>query len=66
MHEDELSFMYTRDELVELNRRVWLPWLAELPEDERPQRVLDVGAGGGTETVALKDAVERRRSGGST
>lgn len=57
VHEDELSFMYTRDELVELNRRVWLPWLAGLPEDERPQRVLDVGAGGGTETVALKDAV---------
>ena len=45
---------------------MWLPWLAELPEDERPQRVLDVGAGGGTETVALKDAVGAPEIWGST
>jgi ubiquinone/menaquinone biosynthesis C-methylase UbiE/uncharacterized protein YbaR (Trm112 family) len=53
VQEDELSFMYTRDELVELNRRVWLPWLSNLSEDERPRSVLDVGCGVGTETVAL-------------
>ena len=56
VQEDELSFMYTREELVELNRRVWLPWLSDLPEDERPQAVLDVGCGVGTETVALQEA----------
>ena len=53
--DDELSFMYTRDELVELNRRVWLRWLEDLPPERRPQRVLDVGAGAGTETMALAD-----------
>jgi len=52
---DELSFTYTTDELVELNRRVWLRWLADLPADERPRRVLDVGAGAGAETLALRE-----------
>lgn len=56
VQEDELSFMYTREELVELNRRVWLPWLADLPEEERPQTVVDVGCGVGTETIALQEA----------
>lgn len=53
--EDELSFAYTADELVELNRRVWLRWLAELPADQRPQSVLDVGCGVGMETMALRE-----------
>jgi SAM-dependent methyltransferase len=52
--EDELSFAYTADELVELNRRVWLRWVDELPEDERPGSVLNVGCGVGMETVALQ------------
>lgn len=50
--DNELSFMYTHDELVELNRRVWLTWLDDGP---RPQSVLDVGCGAGTETMALRD-----------
>ena len=53
--EDELSFMYTLDELVALNRRVWLTWLDELPGDQRPASVLDVGCGVGTETIALRE-----------
>ena len=52
--EDELSFAYTADELVELNRRVWLRWVEELPADERPKSVLNVGCGVGMETMALK------------
>ena len=55
LHEDELSFGYTHDELVALNRRVWLRWLQDLPEGERPKQVLEVGAGGGAETLALDE-----------
>lgn len=53
--EDELSFAYTAGELVELNRRVWLRWLAELPTAERPKSVLNVGCGVGMETMALRE-----------
>ncbi len=52
--EDELSFAYTADELVELNRRVWLRWVEELPADERPKSLLNVGCGVGMETMALQ------------
>lgn len=34
VQEDELSFSCTMDALVALNRRVWLQWIADLPEDE--------------------------------
>ena len=53
--EDELSFAYTGEELVELNRRVWLRWIDELADDERPSSVLDVGCGVGMETMALRE-----------
>ena len=53
--EDELSFAYTGEELVELNRRVWLRWIDDLAEDERPSSVLDVGCGVGMETMALRE-----------
>ena len=55
LHEDELSFGYTHDELVDLNRKVWLRWIERLPEGERPREVLEVGAGGGAETLALHE-----------
>ena len=58
LREDELSFMYTQDELVELNRRVWLPWLEEVEPERRPNTVLDVGCGAGNETVALRKLIE--------
>jgi ubiquinone/menaquinone biosynthesis C-methylase UbiE/uncharacterized protein YbaR (Trm112 family) len=60
VQEDELSFMYTREELVELNRRVWLPWLVGSSDEERPASVLDVGCGVGTETLALQEATGAR------
>ena len=53
--DDDLSFGYTADELVELNRRVWLRWVEDLPADERPTSVLNVGCGVGMETMALKE-----------
>ena len=58
LREDELSFMHTQDELVELNRRVWLPWLEEVEPERRPKTVLDVGRGAGNETVALRKLIE--------
>jgi SAM-dependent methyltransferase/uncharacterized protein YbaR (Trm112 family) len=54
--EDELSFVFTLDELVELNRKVWLRSIAELPAAERPKSLLDVGCGVGMETMALREA----------
>jgi SAM-dependent methyltransferase/uncharacterized protein YbaR (Trm112 family) len=47
----ELSFTYSVDELVELNRHVWLKGI-----DPAARRVLDVGCGLGRETLALRSA----------
>jgi SAM-dependent methyltransferase/uncharacterized protein YbaR (Trm112 family) len=49
--DSELSFTYSVDELVELNRRVWLKGI-----DSGVRRVLDVGCGLGRETLALRSA----------
>jgi SAM-dependent methyltransferase len=59
--EDELSFVFTLDELVELNRKVWLRSVAELPPEERPKELLDVGCGVGMETMALREATGAER-----
>jgi ubiquinone/menaquinone biosynthesis C-methylase UbiE/uncharacterized protein YbaR (Trm112 family) len=48
--ESELSFIYSLDDLKELNRRVWLSAV-----EPRPARVLDVGCGLGSEAIALHD-----------
>jgi SAM-dependent methyltransferase/uncharacterized protein YbaR (Trm112 family) len=53
--EDDLSFSYSAEQLVELNRRVWLSWLDEVPADERPRTLLNVGCGAGMETIALRE-----------
>jgi SAM-dependent methyltransferase len=54
--EDELSFVFTQDELVELNRKVWLRSIAKLPPEQKPASLLDVGCGVGMETMALREA----------
>jgi SAM-dependent methyltransferase len=55
--EDELSFVFTHDQLVEVNRRVWLRAITGLPESERPRDLLDIGCGVGMETAALREAI---------
>jgi SAM-dependent methyltransferase/uncharacterized protein YbaR (Trm112 family) len=52
--ESELSFVFTPDELAELNRRVWLKWIDDT--ERPPATVLDVGCGVGHESVALRAA----------
>ncbi len=54
--DDELSFVFTLDELVELNKNVWLRSIAKLPPEQRPTSLLDVGCGVGMETMALREA----------
>lgn len=54
--DSELSFTYSLDDLVELNRKVWLKWLERTDEGE-VRSVLDVGCGLGSEAVALHRAV---------
>ena len=51
--EDELTFIYTDEELLALHRDVWL----HLPSggDPGPRRVLDVGCGFGREARVLKE-----------
>lgn len=50
--ESELSFIFTGDELVELNKRVWLKGI----DGAQPRTVLDVGCGVGHESRALRAA----------
>jgi ubiquinone/menaquinone biosynthesis C-methylase UbiE/uncharacterized protein YbaR (Trm112 family) len=55
--DNALSFLRTDEDLVNLNRHVWLRWL----ERERPlERVLNVGCGIGKETMALRDVTKAR------
>ncbi len=54
--DDEHSFIFTFDQLVELNRRVWLAWIEKLDPADRPRSLLDVGCGAGMETMALREA----------
>ena len=49
--DNELTFLRTDEDLVNLNRHVWLSWLQHEPPLER---VLNVGCGIGKETMALR------------
>lgn len=48
---DELSFLYTEEDLIALNRDVWLKWLKSTPREV--SSALVVGCGGGLEAIAL-------------
>jgi ubiquinone/menaquinone biosynthesis C-methylase UbiE/uncharacterized protein YbaR (Trm112 family) len=51
----ELSFLFTADDLVELNRQVWLAPLQKTLDEFKT--VLNVGVGLGQETVAVQKAI---------
>jgi SAM-dependent methyltransferase/uncharacterized protein YbaR (Trm112 family) len=53
--DDHLSFLYTADDLRNLNQQVWLKWLPPVRNGIR--RVLNVGVGLGRETEVLSDLV---------
>lgn len=55
IQENELSFIFTAGELVELNRQVWLRPLQHTRDEFKI--VLNVGVGIGQETVALQKAI---------
>jgi SAM-dependent methyltransferase/uncharacterized protein YbaR (Trm112 family) len=51
LHQDELSFKYTTDDLKLLNREVWLRWISQA--GIKPNALLNIGVGLGRETEAL-------------
>jgi SAM-dependent methyltransferase/uncharacterized protein YbaR (Trm112 family) len=54
VQEDELSFTYSEEDLVELNREAWLKWLGGSGQEE-VKSILDVGCGGlGRESLVLQ------------
>ncbi len=58
LQEDELTYLYTDDDLVRLHRDVWLQW-DEPPEDVR--QVLNLGVGYGKETEILSRIIPKAR-----
>ena len=55
IQENELSFCFTADELVELNRQVWLRALQKTRDEFKT--VLNIGVGIAQETIALQKAI---------
>jgi uncharacterized protein YbaR (Trm112 family)/ubiquinone/menaquinone biosynthesis C-methylase UbiE len=55
LQDNELSFTSTLDDLIELNRQVWLRPLQ--PTHDQFKTVLNIGVGLGAETVAVQTAV---------
>ena len=54
VQEDELSFTYSKEDLVELNREAWLKWLRGSRQEE-VKSILDVGCGLGRESLVLQE-----------
>jgi len=54
--EDELSFLYSAEDLVELNRKVWLGWRSG--SSKLLTNVLVVGCGIGSEAIAVSKVCE--------
>ena len=59
VEDDELSFTYSREDLVRLNRDVWLKWMKYCPE--RISELLVAGCGAGKEIEALGDILPGSR-----
>jgi ubiquinone/menaquinone biosynthesis C-methylase UbiE len=55
VEDSEFNFIYTLDDLISPNKRVWLKWLYASNEDLTS--VLDVGCGIGVESVALSKVI---------
>lgn len=53
---DGLTFTYTMENLVDLNRLVWLKWVSK--REEQVKSALVVGCGGGKEILALSKLME--------
>lgn len=54
--EDDLTFTYTLDDLVKLNRSVWLKWIPK--QTAVIHSTLVVGCGGGKEVLALSNFLD--------
>jgi SAM-dependent methyltransferase len=50
---DDLTFKYTKSDLRDLHRRVWLKWTDKAPS--KVERILNVGCGRGVEAEVLAD-----------
>lgn len=59
VEDDELSFTYTHEDLVRLNREVWLKWLKRGPAEIA--ELLVVGCGAGKEAAALSELLPEAR-----
>ena len=59
VEDDELSFTYTHEDLVHLNRDVWLKWLKREPA--KISELLVVGCGAGKEAAALSELLPESR-----
>ena len=55
VQEDALTFAHTAEELVELNKKVWLRWTQKKPGEVKS--ILNVGVGLGQESVAVQETV---------
>jgi len=56
LQNDELSFLYSQEDLKVLCERVWLKWIQH--SREKIQNVLNVGCGLGHESIALQEVTE--------
>ena len=56
VQEDELTFLYSEEDLKELNRKVWLKWLQDSRDEVKS--ILDVGCGLGRESLVLQEVAD--------
>jgi SAM-dependent methyltransferase len=56
VQDDELSFLYSEEDLKELNHKVWLKWLEGSRDEVRS--ILDIGCGLGRESLVLQEVAD--------